>query len=53
MVRRKLVPGVLLAAVAVSVLWALRVEITYRRNVRHLPASFRFRRHVVTRLWKA
>jgi len=43
----------LLAMVAAGGLWVARVELTYRRNVRHLPASFEYRRHVETRLWTA
>jgi len=44
---------VLLLAIAAGALWVLKVELIYRRNVRHMPASFQYRRHVITRLWKA
>jgi hypothetical protein len=43
----------LLAVVVASALWVLKVELTYERNVRHIPTSFRLRRHNSTNLWKA
>jgi hypothetical protein len=42
----------LLAVLAAAALWMVNVEITYRRNIRHLPAPVDFHRHVITRLWK-
>ncbi len=42
----------MLGLIAASAVWALNVEITYERNVHHLPASFELRRHVITRLWR-
>jgi hypothetical protein len=54
--RRTLRLGVLwalLAVVAVSGFWALRIEVTYRRNISRLPALLDFHRHVITRVWRA
>jgi hypothetical protein len=44
-----------IAAVAVlaSGLWVLNVEVTYERNVRHIPTDFRVRHHNPTFSWKA
>lgn len=39
--------------VALSGLWALQIEITYRQNVNRMPALLNFHRHVITRMWKA
>jgi hypothetical protein len=36
-----------------SGLWALTIEIAYRRNVSRLPALIDFHRHVITHMWKA
>ncbi len=44
---------IVLALVLVPALWVLRIEITYERNVQHIPAAFRPRQHAVPRLWKA
>ncbi|MGC2108152.1 MAG: hypothetical protein WA655_01455 [Candidatus Korobacteraceae bacterium] len=44
---------IMLAAVFALSLWLLNIELTYRRNVRHMPAAFQPHRHVVTHLWKA
>ena len=41
------------AAFLASGLWVLNVEITYERNVRHIPTDFRARHHNPTLLWKA
>ena len=41
------------AAVLACGLWALNVEVTYERNVRHIPTDFRVRHHTPTHLWKA
>jgi len=41
------------AAILASALWILNVEITYERNVRHIPADFRMRHHHPTYRWKA
>jgi hypothetical protein len=43
----------MLALVLLPALWILKIEITYERNVRHMPAAFRLQRHTLTRLWKA
>jgi len=43
----------MLALALVPALWVLQIEITYARNVRHIPASFRSWPHAPTRLWKA
>lgn len=43
----------LLALVMLPALWVLQIEITYARNVRHIPAAFRSHPHAPTRLWKA
>jgi hypothetical protein len=40
------------ALLTISALWALSVEITYERNIRHMPASFHQHRHAGARLWK-
>ncbi len=42
----------LVAMLAASLLWILDVEVTYERNVRHIPADFRIRQHSPTLLWK-
>ena len=42
-----------LAAILVSALWVLNVEITYERNVRHIPTNFRERYHAPAHRWKA
>ncbi len=41
------------AAILASTLWALNVELTYERNVRHIPTDFRLRHHNPTYNWKA
>jgi hypothetical protein len=43
----------LLTVVAVAALWVLNVEMTYERNVRHIPAAFRFERHADIHLLRA
>ena len=43
----------LVAMVVASALWVLKVEITYERNVRHIPAQFRLRTHGRPYNWKA
>jgi hypothetical protein len=50
--RRKPVVWLLLGIAAVSGLWLLNLEITYRRNVRNLPTDFQLRRHTINRIWK-
>ena len=50
---RKSVVWAALVLVAVSALWILTIEISYRRNVSHLPALIDFHRHVITHMWKA
>jgi hypothetical protein len=50
--RRRLL-WMLLAVVVASALWVLKVEITYQRNVRHLPTQFRLRTHERPYNWKA
>lgn len=49
---RKPTLWLLLAIAAVCALWVLNLEITYRRNVRNLPADFQPRRHTMNRIWK-
>jgi hypothetical protein len=49
---RKPVLWLLLGIAAVSALWLLNLEITYRRNVRNLPTDFQLRRHTINRVWK-
>jgi hypothetical protein len=51
MMRSKQILWTVLAVAAASALWVLNVELTYQRNVRHLPAAFQPRRHVITRVW--
>jgi hypothetical protein len=41
------------AAVLVAALWVLNVEVTYERNVRHIPTNFRERYHPPAHRWKA
>ena len=41
------------AAILAYGLWVLNVEITYERNVRHIPTGFRVRHRNPTYLWKA
>ena len=41
------------AATLASALWILSVEITYERNVRHIPTDFRVRHHHPPNPWKA
>jgi hypothetical protein len=36
-----------------SALWVLSVEITYERNVRHIPTNFRLHHKGPVCLWKA
>lgn len=43
----------LLAAVVASALWVLKVEVTYERNMRHMPTDFRLRHHARVYNWKA
>ncbi len=50
---RKSVVWAALVLVAVSALWIVTIEISYRRNVSHLPALIDFHRHVITYMWKA
>jgi hypothetical protein len=44
---------IVLALVLLPALWVLKVEVTYERNVRHIPAAFRWQHHAPTHLWKA
>ena len=39
--------------VLTSAFWAMKVEITYRRNVQHIPTDFRLHGHNPPYLWKA
>jgi hypothetical protein len=41
------------ATVLVSALWALNVEITYERNVRHIPTNFHQWHRSAPAHWKA
>jgi hypothetical protein len=50
---RKRLLWMLLAVVVASALWALKVEVTYQRNARHLPAQYRLRMHDRPFNWKA
>jgi hypothetical protein len=43
----------MLGLLLLPALWAMKVEITYAHNVRHMPAAFRPERHAPTHLWKA
>ncbi len=51
--KRTCVVWVMLALVLPPALWVLKIEITYARNVRHIPAAFRLQHHPPTRMWKA
>ena len=42
-----------LVAALLSAWWALEVEITYERNVRHIPTDFRMRHRPSAERWKA
>jgi hypothetical protein len=44
---------IVVAVILVSALWVLNVEITYERNVRHIPTNFRLRHHSPPNRWKA
>jgi len=43
----------LIAVALASALWALNVEITYQRNVRHIPTHFHQWRRGAPQRWKA
>lgn len=49
---RKRLLWMLLAIIAASALWVLQVEMTYERNVRHVPTQFRMRTHERPYNWK-
>jgi hypothetical protein len=51
--KKKQVLWIVLAAVFAFSLWLLNIELTYERNVRHMPAEFQPYRHVITHSWKA
>lgn len=44
---------IVVASVLACGLWILNIEITYERNVRHIPTDFRVRHHNPTYVWKA
>ena len=44
---------IMLAVTIVLALWGLNIELTYERNIRHMPTSFQMERHVITRLSRA
>lgn len=44
---------VLMALAAISVLWIMQVEVTYRHNVKRLPTIYPIHRHLITRVWVA
>lgn len=50
---RKRLLWIAVTAILASALWVLNVEITYERNVRHIPNNFRLRRHSPPNQWKA
>jgi hypothetical protein len=50
---RKRLLWMLLAMIVTSGLWVLKVELTYERNVRHIPTNFHMRRHNSPLSWKA
>jgi hypothetical protein len=52
-VRWKKILWAMLTVAAIAVWWVLNVEVTYERNVRHMPAAFRLERHADIRLWGA
>ena len=41
-----------LAVVVSSAVWILKVELTYQRNVRHIPTDFRVHQHARIYNWK-
>ena len=41
-----------MAMLLACALWVIDVEVTYERNVRHMPADFRIRHRTPTYLWK-
>ncbi len=43
----------LLALITISALWAMKIEITYEHNIRHIPTDFRIRFQRPTYRWKA
>ncbi len=44
---------IVVVLIMASALWVLSIEITYERNVRHIPTDFRVRHHKPTYRWKA
>ncbi len=51
MLSRRLLWSILVLVLAAGA-WILKVEITYERNVRHIPADFHLRYHSAVRIWK-
>ena len=49
----KLSLWIAVAAILACGVWVLNVEITYERNVRHIPTDFRVRHHNPAYLLKA
>jgi len=50
---RKRLPWIAVVAALASALWVLNVEITYERNVRHIPTNFRQRHSNPPNRWRA
>jgi hypothetical protein len=50
---RKRLLWMLLAVIVASGLWVLNLELTYERNVRHIPTNFLLRTHSKPYIWKA
>jgi hypothetical protein len=44
---------VVVALTLASALWVLNVELTYERNIKHIPAGFLQRHHTSIYNWKA
>jgi hypothetical protein len=51
--RKKNLLWFMAVVILASALWALNVEITYERNVRHIPTNFHQRHRNAPPRWKA
>ncbi len=51
MVKKRIAWG-LLMVIAGAVLWVLNIEVTYERNVRHIPTAFHLERYADITLHK-
>jgi hypothetical protein len=49
---RKRLFWIFVAAIVTSALWVLNVEVTYERNVRHIPTDFRLQHRNPPNRWR-